>query len=317
MSVRDSMTVTVMKKHPATLGKILNPACVVCHSQAADAPAAVRELSGLLEADIGSDNAAAAAEIILKRIEEGDVQTLDGVACPHARLGEVDHLSIALATSREGIAFEADGDKRAHVIVMVVAPKSEPALYLEVLGSLARFAMDGERVHELANCESPQEVMQVFAAHDAPISRFVRAGDIMDPVVVTLNEYDTLEKAIDLFTGGQFVNLPVVDNEGELVGVVTAYELLKVCLPDYFMWLDDVSSIINFEPFVEVIRNERKTWLSDIMSEEFAVVSEDAPAIEVAKEILRHKTREAFVIRGRRIVGQISLQRFVQKVFRE
>ena len=53
-----------------------------------------------------------------------------------------------------------------------------------------------------------------------------------------------------------------------LLPVATADALLKVCLPDYILWMQDLSPIINFEPFAELLRNEGKTWLADIMTSE-------------------------------------------------
>ena len=66
-----------------------------------------------------------------------------------------------------------------------------------------------------------------------------------------------------------------------------------------------------------MLRNEEKTWLSEIMSFDFATISEDAPAIQVAKEITRRGVREVFVVREKRLVGIITLQDFINKVLRQ
>ena len=62
-----------------------------------------------------------------------------------------------------------------------------------------------------------------------------------------------------------------------MVWVVSAGALLKVCLPDYLLWMSDLSPLLNFEPFTEVLRNEQSTWLSDILVREFATVQMKAP----------------------------------------
>jgi len=111
--------------------------------------------------------------------------------------------------------------------------------------------------------------------------------------------------------------LPVVDKEDELIGVVTTYELLRVCMPDYILWMDDLTPILNFEPFAGVLRNESKTWLTEIMTSEFATVQAESPAIQVAKELTRYRADHAYVLQGKKLVGVISLESFLRKVLRE
>jgi CBS domain-containing protein len=109
----------------------------------------------------------------------------------------------------------------------------------------------------------------------------------------------------------------VIDKDGDLVGSVSAYELLRVCLPDYILWMDDLSPILNFEPFAAILRNESSTWLAEIMSREYIAVSEKEPAIQVAKEITKHHQNLAYVTRDKKLVGVITLPQFVGKVLRE
>jgi CBS domain-containing protein len=46
-------------------------------------------------------------------------------------------------------------------------------------------------------------------------------------------------------------------------------------------------------------------------------VPEDAPAVDVAKEITKHNARRAYVLRGKKLVGVITIQHFLNKVLRE
>jgi CBS domain-containing protein len=138
----------------------------------------------------------------------------------------------------------------------------------------------------------------------------------MDPKVVAVKDTDTLKQAIDLLSRHKLIDLAVVDKDGDLVGSVSSYELLRVCLPDYILWMDDLSPIINFEPFAGVLRNESNTWLAEVMSRDYVVVSEDQPAMQVAKEITKNHALQAYVTRGKKLVGVVTLQQFVTKVFR-
>ncbi|MCK4629429.1 MAG: CBS domain-containing protein, partial [Sedimentisphaerales bacterium] len=176
---------------------------------------------------------------------------------------------------------------------------------------------DPKTADVVSELSTDKEVWRFFDRGGITLPDHLLARHIMDPVEVQLLENDTLERAIDLFVRDKLRELPVVDKDDNLIGVVTTYELLRVCLPDYILWMDDLSPIMNFEPFAEVLRKEGKTWLAEIMTSDYAVVKEDAPAIQVAKEITRQRAGNAYVIRGKKLVGVVSLVSFLNKVMRE
>jgi CBS domain-containing protein len=73
---------------------------------------------------------------------------------------------------------------------------------------------------------------------------------------------------------------------------------------------------LNFEPFAEILRKESKTWLTEIMTSEYASVNADAPAIQVAKEITRQRVDRAYVLQGKKLVGVVSSVTFLDRVLR-
>ena len=81
--------------------------------------------------------------------------------------------------------------------------------------------------------------------------------------------------------------------------------------------LEYLTPIANFEPFAEVLENERKTWLSDILVREYPCVTPDAPAVAVAGEMTRYQSSRCYVREGEKLVGVVFLTRFLSKLFRE
>lgn len=79
-----------------------------------------------------------------------------------------------------------------------------------------------------------------------------------------------------------------------------------MCLPDYILWMEDLTPIMNFEPFAEILRKVNKSWLSEIMTSDYAVVEYDVPAIQVAKEVTRQRANRAYVVQGRNLLGIVS-----------
>ena len=59
------------------------------------------------------------------------------------------------------------------------------------------------------------------------------AQDIMVKEIVLLNEEDTITDAVRIFKENLFHALPVVNNEGELTGIITPLDLLNYAFDDH------------------------------------------------------------------------------------
>ncbi len=64
-------------------------------------------------------------------------------------------------------------------------------------------------------------------ADDASRDEDVKARNVMETSLVTLRPRDPLLKAARLLTQEQFSSLPIVDDEGELIGILTIRDLLR------------------------------------------------------------------------------------------
>ncbi|MBN1498535.1 MAG: PTS sugar transporter subunit IIA [Spirochaetes bacterium] len=292
------------------------PKDIICNVPYKDRDDVIKEILRTLAYNRGIGNVDEVFNAVIEREEGFSTVLSDGVAMPHARLTGIKDIIVGIATSEKGIIFTEE-NRPVNLVVLILTPKDKPSLYLQVLSSLSKALMEDSIVASISSLKSTEEVWKFFNRKNLNLPDYICAGDIMHPNPVFLTEHQTLKDAIDLFVNKNLQDLAVIDKDGDLIGVVTAFELLKVCLPDYILWMDDLSPIINFEPFSHILQNESSTWLAEIMSHDFAIVNEDAPAIMVAQEITKKNTRQAYVVRDKKLVGVITLQQFLNKVLRE
>jgi PTS system nitrogen regulatory IIA component len=255
-------------------------------------------------------------DAIIERENANDTVVSNGIAIPHARLGDLGRPYVGVATSAKGIAF-AEDKPPVHLILLVLIPRDQPGLYLQILRSLASILRDRNAARSVSQLKAAYEVMRFFERGGIMLPAYVCAADIMRDDFISLRNNDNLKTAIDCFISQHLNEIPVVDRDGDMVGVVSAGTLLKVCLPDYLLWMSDLSPIINFEPFTSVLRNEQNTWLADILLNEYASVQMNAPAVSVAGEMTRRNASKCYVLNGKKLMGIIDLPIFLNKVFRE
>jgi len=262
---------------------------------------------------VGTD---ALVESVLAREAAGSTVITDGLAVPHARVAGLAEPCAAIATSERGIVWPGE-ESPVHIVFLMLIPSDQPALYLQILRALGTALKDDATLRTLAGMTNAADICRFFESGKAYLPRYITAADIMVREFLTLNETDTLQTCVDTFIRNNVSEIAVLDRDGDLRGIVRAGELLRVCLPEYLLWMSDLTPIANFEPFAHVLENERKTWLREILVDEFPCVTPETPAIQVAGEMTRYKSSVCYVREGGKLVGLVRLPRFLSKIFRE
>lgn len=249
------------------------------------------------------------------------------LAVIHIRIEGLQQLRIALATSQQGFICSAgqhgfqcvaEDIGRINTAILMMVPADDPTSYLRAIAALKVICRQEGFCEQLGKLNTPDNIWEAFTKHDAQLPDYVEAHHIMRTDYSYLHVSDNLSQAIDLFCTKMKDEFPVIDDDGELVGIVSEEELIRLCLPEYITWMDDLSPIINFEPFAEILRREHNMPVMEIMefSDRYATVDESTPAIQVAKIMMRREVRQVFVVRHKKLMGLISIQDLIQKVLR-
>ena len=236
-----------------------------------------------------------------------------GVALPHARLETMEKTLVAIATSRRGIVFDT-AKPPVNIILLVLTPKSDPSSYLRVL-SLLSGALKNVDIPAYIQTASLEDVCHLFHVADEKSGAVLTAADVMNAVPVTLLESDSMDAAITALCSRQMLDIPVIDEDGDLRGQVGMEDLLRQSLPEHLLWMEDLTPILHFEPFAEMMKKDKKTKLADFMREDCVTVAPDTPAVQLAKIFIMKNVRQIQVVEGRRLLGTVNLAGFCTKLF--
>lgn len=235
----------------------------------------------------------------------------------HFRISSTDNPRIAIAITQKGI-FNSNTEfpESVRMIFILTSPKEMPDIYLKIHKSLKDF-LTNLNVNAIITQKNSNEIWDFINQNAAELPDIIYANDIMDEVKVSLLENNNLKDAIDLIVKTGYLNIPVVDLEGNLIGEVTSHELMEVCLPGYIIWMNDMTPIVNFEPFQNMIIHEDKTWLAEIMNYNCLTIQQYEPFIKAAIAMTKTSTSQVYVLDDKKLVGTISLRFFIDKIFRE
>lgn len=297
------------------LADYLQEECILCDVDADSRDKAIDQLVGVLHRQLGGFDRAEAVSAVLERERQAPTVLAEGLALPHARLAGLAKPSLALATSHSGIDFEAVGEEPVHVIVLILTPKDDPGAYLRLMASLSKTLAAPHMIKRLSVAGDTREAFGILTEGPEKVEIRLNASSIMNSNPVTLDEGDTLAHAIQAFCSNRIMDIPIVDSDGDLRGVIALEDLLGQSLPQHLLWMEDLSPIENFEPFAELLRKDSETKVADFMHDKYVAIAPDVPAIQLAKIFLMQRIRQIQVVDGRRFLGSVNLDGFSSQIF--
>lgn len=307
-----------MTKNSPQLNGLLSPDCISCHLHSSHRDDALNELISLLRRQRPELTPELVLQAVIDRETVFPTVIAPGLAVPHARLPELQKPLIAIGLAPAGIDFGGGGGEPVRVIIMILTPRDDPGMHLQLLAALGKIFCEPGAVEAFAALTTPEEVIAKLTGDDAKVPDYLRARDLMDTRVITLDEADTLLQAIHTFAVTGVSEIPVIDHEGDLRGLISTADLLRLSLPEHLLWLQDLSPIYRFQPFSEMLRTAGETKLTDVMREDFLKVSEEVPAVQLAKLFLMNKVEQIIVLDAAgRLAGVVHQHDFAAKLFWE
>lgn len=137
-------------------------------------------------------------------------------------------------------------------------------------------------------------------------ARNLKVRDLMTGVVLSVHPDDTVEKVYDLMNQRGIRHLTVVDEDGDLVGLVSHRDLLRH------------SPIERAEVPVFLMREIlRRTLVEEVMTSEVETADPDLPLSEAARVMYDNKFGCLPVLEGSKLAGILTESDFVRFFCRE
>ena len=128
----------------------------------------------------------------------------------------------------------------------------------------------------------------------------LRVRDVMTPDVTTLQRNDKLTLADDIMRLGRIRHLPVLDEDGQLAGILTQRDLFRGALAKALGYGE---------------RAQRQLMdtlvVKEVMTSEVLTTTPDTPLAEAAKVLVERKIGCLPVVDGGRLIGIITEADFV------
>ena len=138
----------------------------------------------------------------------------------------------------------------------------------------------------------------------------MQAKDIMTHDPITVGPKTTVREIAELLINHKISGLPVVDDEGEVLGMVSEGDLMrKEIAPKAPEMLSILGAIIYYDglkEYREAFRKMSATTTEEIMTSKVIAVQPDEDISQVGQLMLDHQIKRVPVLLDNRLVGIIS-----------
>jgi CBS domain-containing protein len=267
---------------------------------------ALSEMVGKLVAE-GSVRDATEIDEELATANARDVVTIADVALPHFRTEAVDRLLVSLGVAREPLDVGDSGIEVApRIVVLIIAPPEAATLYLQTVAALARFFESRDAVRALTEAQSARDVLTMPEVGGLKIRPQLSVHDLMTHNATTVGPEMLARDAVDVMVRKRLRALPVVGEKGEVLGIITEWDVMRGLLPHIPSVMENASEE---DPDAEPLE------VREVMTRSVLCVSEEMGLEEAVNMMINKKVEQCPVVKESVFTGMLTRTDIIRKLF--
>ena len=243
---------------------------------------------------------------VMEREHERGTGLGNGVAFPHARVPGLKGAVVAVALPATPVDFESIDDKPVSIAVLILVPEDQPQTALQIMSQFARLLSDPVEREALMGLKTVPGLCGFILRHVLEKDASVTARDIMRDPIAVVHPDTPLKEVTRIMNQYLMDTIAVTEKDNTLVGEITCDDLFKRGMPHFFTQLKSIAFIREFDPFEKYFADETKALARDVMSQDYATVSEDATLLEIVFELAVHHHPKVYVVRDGKRLGVID-----------
>lgn len=236
----------------------------------------------------------------------------------HLRSDAMDSVAAALGVTAEPVTLEQESEKSARIVVVVAGPPKDTPIFLQSVTGFAHAMATEEVSAAILAASTTAEVEEISDLMDVELPEVVLVGDVMRRKARSVTPETTLGEAASMMTRYQLGSIPVLSDDGEVLGMVSGRDLLALALPRYFKEIRLGVGRVSTEKEVDAgddVADPTTVPVREVMDRSVLCLSEDQSLAEVAALMVAKDTDRFPVARDGILVGILTRRGVVRLLF--
>lgn len=261
---------------------------------------------------------AEAAKEMMDREDAYGIIYDSGFAFPHMRHPDLQDLDIGIGILKKPIKLKPDDKTPTRLIVCCMISETTSVIYLKSLAVFSKyFLTHPDAMDRLVASGNPKDFLKILIRDNVEVKHTLTAEDVMLKNPRFVRPDDPLSAALDALSEEQRMEIPVLDENGILKGVISCGDIVRRAIPEYIMMLENLTFLNQFEPFENLLKEERKLHVKDVMSIPKHTVTTDVPLFQLTVNIVKNSLPSLMVVdKHQKLCGVITYIELVTNVLR-
>ncbi len=131
-------------------------------------------------------------------------------------------------------------------------------------------------------------------------------GDLMDRDLTAVSPETTIAEAVEIMAGQRVTGIPVVGEDGKVVGFLSEKDIVRAALPGYYDLLKDSSFLPDYGQFQKRLREISLERVDKHMQTRVIVLEEQDTDLNAAMVLITKNLKKAPVVKDRVFSGVLS-----------
>ncbi len=254
------------------------------------------------------------AAVLMEREQVHPTFIADQICIPHARLAWLDRFLLGFLVPEKPFPHVAEEEQTVAVMFMILAPQNKNTMMLQTLAAIARLLKSREMRTALMKTKSAGRLIRQIEESGIDIKKTLVASDVMLPITHKVTVETIIAHAVDVLVDAPDEGVPVVSEQGKLIGEITSRELLALGMPKYVDLLVNPAMLESFEPFENFFQHENSLKVREVCRRDIITVPPTAPIVQVTHLMMTREKRRIYVVEDSTLLGVILRKNIIAKV---
>ena len=229
---------------------------------------------------------------------------------------------IAVATIKNKLEGEIGGTNQTDdikVVFLIISDVLKNKNLLKAMSAISKIALKNpEIIEKIKTATHARQILELLSANDIEIEHKIIAEDVLSPEIKPARENDTLEEIAKRLILEQKSALPVLTEDGILLGEITERELIGFGMPEHLALMSDLNFLTVGEPFEEYLLNESTMTIKDIYRKDIRhlIIDKETPIMEICFKMVYKGMHRLYVVnpKNNKYLGIINRSDIIKKV---
>jgi CBS domain-containing protein/mannitol/fructose-specific phosphotransferase system IIA component (Ntr-type) len=234
------------------------------------------------------------------------VQVGSRALLPHYRTEAVDRLVLAFGITEAPLVIEGGQSRSVRIVVLILAPPTAATLYLQTIAALARLFRQDALTERLVEAKSADEVLQIAELAGVKMQPRLTVRDLMIHAADHVRLDQGVREAVDIMVRKRVRALPVLNDEREVVGIVSEWDVMRALLPQ----IPRAGGEEDTAP-----DSPQPLRVRDVMTRSVLCISEDMGLVEAANMMMNKDVEQFPVVSEGKFSGLLTRSDIIRKLF--